>query len=168
MAATARHNAEVTEPRWLDPQEQQAWQGFVKITRLLFARLDHELTNRSGLSHSDYVVLVVLSTRSDRKMRMGTLAELTGESRSRLSHHIARMEESGWVRREDDRTDRRGSVAVLTDAGFATLEEAAPGHVEDVRHHLFDHLSRAEVQMLATLTTKVNTALEQSPGGRRA
>jgi DNA-binding MarR family transcriptional regulator len=158
----------VTEPRWLDPQEQEAWQGFVKITRLLFARLDHELSNRDGLSHSDYVVLVVLGNQEDRRMRMGGLAELTGESRSRLSHHVARMEETGWVRREDDRSDRRGSIAVLTDAGFAMLEKAAPGHVEDVRHHLFDHLSPAEVHMLAELTAKVNTALEESPGGRRA
>ncbi|WP_163512310.1 MarR family winged helix-turn-helix transcriptional regulator [Fodinicola acaciae] len=149
------------EPRWLDTQEQAAWLGFVKITRLLFARLDQELSARSGLSHSDYVVLVVLSAQSDRRMRMGMLAELTTESRSRLSHHIARLEQAGWVRREDDATDRRGSVAILTDKGFATLEKAAPGHVEDVRRHLFDHLSAAEVRTLAEITAKVNAALER-------
>lgn len=148
-------------PRWLDTQEQEAWLGFVKITRLLFGRLDQELSGRSGLSHSDYVVLVVLSAQSDRRMRMGALAELTTESRSRLSHHIARLEQVGWVRREDDASDRRGSVAVLTDDGFAKLQKAAPGHVEDVRRHLFDHLTAAEVRTLAEITTKVNAALER-------
>ena len=149
------------EPRWLDAQEQEAWLGFVKITRLLFARLDQELSGRSGLSHSDYVVLVVLSAQSDRRMRMGLLAELTTESRSRLSHHIARLEQVGWVRREDDPSDRRGSVAVLTDEGFEKLQTAAPGHVEDVRRHLFDHLTAAEVRTLAEITAKVNAALER-------
>jgi DNA-binding MarR family transcriptional regulator len=158
----------VTEPRWLDSQEQEAWQGFVKITRLLFARLDHELSNRNGLSHGDYVVLVVLSAQSDHQIRMGALAELTSESRSRLSHHVARMEAAGWVHREDDPADRRASLAMLTELGFAKLQEAAPGHVEDVRRHLFDHLSRAEIQLLAEMTAKVNTALEQPPDGRRA
>jgi DNA-binding MarR family transcriptional regulator len=149
------------EPRWLDAQEQEAWLGFVKITRLLFARLDQELSGRAGLSHSDYVVLVVLSAQSDRRMRMGQLAELTTESRSRLSHHIARLEQVGWVRREDDPSDRRGSIAVLTDEGFAKLEKAAPGHVSDVRRHLFDHLTAAEVRTLAEITAKVNAALER-------
>jgi DNA-binding MarR family transcriptional regulator len=72
---------------------------------------------------------------------MNELADATQSSRSRLSHAIARLEESGWVRRESCPTDRRGANAVLTDEGFAALAAAAPDHVESVRTHLFDQLS---------------------------
>ena len=53
---------------------------------------------------------------------------------------MARLEESGWVRRDSCPTDRRGAFAVLTEAGYAALEAAAPLHVESVRRHLFDRL----------------------------
>jgi DNA-binding MarR family transcriptional regulator len=79
---------------------------------------------------------------------MSSLAESSNSSRSRLSHAVARLEETGWVERRDCPTDRRGQVAVLTDKGFAALEAAAPGHVRGVREHLFDRLTREQVQQL--------------------
>ena len=42
----------------------------------------------------------------------------------------------------------RGSLAVLTDEGFAALEAAAPLHVESVRRHLFDVLSPRHLTQL--------------------
>ncbi|GAB3802947.1 hypothetical protein GCM10027605_23810 [Micromonospora zhanjiangensis] len=83
---------------------------------------------------------------------MSELAEATSSSRSRLSHAVARLEESGWVRREDCPTDRRGQIAVLTEKGFGVLSAAAPGHVESVRENLFDLLSPAQVDQLRDIT----------------
>ncbi|HEY0700749.1 MAG TPA: MarR family transcriptional regulator, partial [Micromonospora sp.] len=96
--------------------------------------------------------LVRLSETPGRRLRMTELAEVTGSSRSRLSHAVARLEESGWVRREECPSDRRGQVAVLTDAGYAALAAAAPGHVEGVRRHLFDPLSPAQVDQLRRIS----------------
>ena len=79
---------------------------------------------------------------------MSELADATQSSRSRLSHAVARLEELGWVRRQACAEDRRGSLAVLTDEGFAALEAAAPLHVESVRRHLFDLLSPAQLTQL--------------------
>ena len=42
--------------------------------------------------------------------------------------------------REPSEHDRRVTLAVLTDAGRATLEAAAPVHVAGVRRHFVDHL----------------------------
>ena len=61
---------------------------------------------------------------------------------------LHRMEEAGWVRRRPCPSDRRGQLAELTDAGMATLEAAAPSHVEEVRSLLFDGLSRDQQQAL--------------------
>ena len=79
---------------------------------------------------------------------MSDLASRSLSSRSRISHAVARLEEFGWVRREMCPTDKRGQLAVLTDEGFAKLEEAAKGHVGAVRCHLFDQLTPEQVQQL--------------------
>jgi DNA-binding MarR family transcriptional regulator len=71
------------------------------------------------------------------------------------------MEQSGWVRRESCPSDRRGAFAVLTEAGFAALENAAPGHVEGVRRHVFDHLDAAGVSQLAAITSKLADELNK-------
>ncbi len=52
------------------------------------------------------------------------------------------------MRRQVCEDDGRGQLAVLTDEGFAALEEAAPVHVEGVRTHLFDQLSPEQVRAL--------------------
>ena len=67
---------------------------------------------------------------------MSELADAVHQSRSRLTHTIARMEKAGLVVRTTCPTDRRGVWAELTDAGFTVLAKAAPGHVAAVRRHL--------------------------------
>lgn len=140
------------EPRWLDAEEQRAWRAFAAATVLLFDQLDRELLRDAGMPHAYYVVLARLSEAPGRAMRMSDLAERSQSSRSRLSHAIARLEEKGWVRRESCPTDRRGTVAVLTDEGFAALEAAAPRHLAGVRAHVFDQLTTAQVEQLRQIS----------------
>ncbi|MFC8615963.1 MarR family winged helix-turn-helix transcriptional regulator [Micromonospora purpureochromogenes] len=138
--------------RWLDPDEQRTWRSFLTASRALMDTLDRELQRDAGMPHAYYEILVRLSEAPGRQLRMSELADLTGSSRSRLSHAAARLEAAGWLRREDCPTDRRGQVAVLTDDGFAVLAAAAPGHVEGVRRHLFDALSPAQVDQLRRIS----------------
>jgi hypothetical protein len=86
--------------RWLDLDEQQTWRTFLSASRLLMETLDRELRHDAGIPHAYYEILVRLSEAPGRKLRMSDLAEATGSSRSRLSHAVARLEESGWARRE--------------------------------------------------------------------
>ncbi|WP_346349066.1 MarR family winged helix-turn-helix transcriptional regulator [Rhizohabitans arisaemae] len=134
--------------RWLDDDEQQTWRAFLMGTQALFDALDRELQRDAGMPHAYYRILVVLSEAPDRSMRMSTLAEATGSSRSRLSHAVTRLEAMGWVRRESCPGDRRGQLAVITDRGYEVLTRAAPGHVEGVRRHLFDLLTPEQVGSL--------------------
>ncbi len=145
----------MTPVRWLDDSEQQTWRAFLGATRLLFDELDRELQRDAGMPHAYYEILVRLSEAPGRTLRMSELARDVLFSRSRLSHAVARLEERGWVRREDDPNDKRGALAVLTDEGFAVLEAAAPGHVEGVRRHLFDQLSPAQVGQLHRISQAV-------------
>jgi DNA-binding MarR family transcriptional regulator len=138
--------------RWLDPDEQCTWRAFLAASQALMETLDRELQHDAGMPHAYYVILVRLSETPERRLRMSELAQSVGSSRSRLSHAVGRLEQSGWVRREDCPTDRRGQVAVLTDRGFAALAAAAPGHVEGVRRHLFDPLSPAQIDQLRRIS----------------
>jgi DNA-binding MarR family transcriptional regulator len=145
----------MSEVRWLDEREQQAWRAFVAATQQVFDQLDRELQRDARMPHAYYQILVTLSEAPDRTQRMSELAEHTRSSRSRLSHAVARLVERGWVRRESCPTDRRGSLAVLTDDGLAALEAAAPGHVEGVRRHLFDRLTPAQIEQLLEISQSV-------------
>lgn len=135
--------------RWLDDDEKATWRLWIATTRLVEDALDRQMRSDSGMPHSYYEVLVRLSAATDRRMRMSELAETTLSSRSRLSHAVGKLEGLGWVRREACPEDRRGQVAVLTDAGFGALEQAAPGHVEEVRTRLFDALDAKQQAGLA-------------------
>ncbi|WDZ88074.1 MarR family winged helix-turn-helix transcriptional regulator [Micromonospora cathayae] len=138
--------------RWLDPDEQRTWRAFLTASRALMETLDRELQRDAGMPHAYYEILVRLSEAPQRQLRMTDLARASGSSRSRLSHAVARLETAGWVVRRDCPTDRRGQVAALTDAGFAALAAAAPGHVEGVRRHLLDALSPAQVDQLRRIS----------------
>jgi len=150
------------QPRWLTAEEQAMWRSYVESTQMLMDRLDQELQRDSGMPHTYYEVLVRLSEVPGRRLRMSALADRSMSSRSRLSHAVARLEENGWVRREICATDRRGQLAVLTDAGFAALAAAAPGHVEGVRTHLLDPLTPEQVKQLAQICAVIAERLRES------
>ncbi len=139
----------------MDVEEQRTWRSFLTANQLLFEQLDHELQRDANIPHGYYEILVRLSEAPDRTLRMSQLAERSQSSRSRISHAVARLEEVGWVRRETCATDRRGSLAVLTEKGFSALAAAAPGHVEGVRRHLFDGLSAEQVGQLRAISEAV-------------
>jgi DNA-binding MarR family transcriptional regulator len=147
--------------RWLSDQEQRAWRAFLAGSRRLFEQLDQELKTQ-GLTHDDYGVLVALSESPDDRLRMAELAERSVESRSRLSHHIGRLEAKGLVARASCPDDRRGAFAVLTADGRATIERVAPHHVAGVRHHLIDRLSPTELETLAAVFARVDDALRDA------
>jgi DNA-binding MarR family transcriptional regulator len=135
--------------RWLSTDEQRAWRSYLEATKVLMDALDRQLQREAGMPHAYYEILVRLSEAEGRALRMSELADSTLSSRSRLSHAVARLEERGWVLREDCLTDRRGQIARLTDEGFAVLAAAAPGHVAAVRRLMVDVLTPAQLETIA-------------------
>jgi DNA-binding MarR family transcriptional regulator len=144
-----------TGPRWLDGAEDRAWRGWMRMRTLLHAQILRDLARESGLSGPDYDVLSTVSEAEGRRSRLGDLADRMAWSRSRLSHHITRMERRGLVTREDCDTDGRGAFVVLTDAGLRAIQAAAPGHVASVRRHFIDLLSREQLDALAEISQTV-------------
>ncbi|HEY8474023.1 MAG TPA: MarR family transcriptional regulator [Natronosporangium sp.] len=148
------------EARWLTDEEQRAWRHFLWASRCILDALDRQLQRDSGMPHTYYVILAMLSEAPGRTMTMGQLADAVQSSPSRLSHAVARLEESGWVKRTKRLPDRRTTLAVLTDAGFAALAAAAPGHVEAVRHYIFDRLTADQVRVLSDVFAALHEGLD--------
>jgi DNA-binding MarR family transcriptional regulator len=145
----------MSEPRWLSESEQWAWRTYQSATKLVNERLDRQLQHDSGMPTTYYEILVALSEAPERELRMSELAEFTKSSRSRLSHAIARLEENGWVARRSCPTDKRGAFAALTDDGMTAVEQAAPGHVAEVRAVLFDGLTEDQVRQLGQISEMI-------------
>lgn len=141
--------------RWLSPAEDRAWRGYRRMRTLLDLRLARDLAADSGLSEADYDVLSTLSEAPGGRWRASELAARLLWSSSRLAHHVGRMERRGLVARGAVDSDGRGAAITLTDRGRATLEGAAPAHVESVRRHLVDLLTPAEIDTLATISARV-------------
>jgi len=147
---------------WLTPAEAGAWRGYRRMRALLDLRLGRDLAADSGLSEPDYDVLSHLSETPDRRIRLGDLAAHMLWSRSRLSHHLARMQQRGLVEREDCADDGRGSVVTLSAQGWAVLVEAAPHHVASVRRNFIDLLTPDEIAALDALSHRVVQRLAET------
>jgi len=150
------------EPRWLTDREMRAWLGYRRMRLLLDLHLARELMNQSGLSEPDYDVLSNLSAAPDRQMRLTDLAVHMRWSKSRLSHHVTRMQQRGLVERQECADDGRGSLLTLTPAGLQAIVDAAPGHVAAVRENFIDLLTDEEIDAFAEISHRVAARFEPS------
>jgi DNA-binding MarR family transcriptional regulator len=141
--------------RWLTEEEQRAWRGLLRMTSQLNARMNRQLLRDYGVSLADYDVLVVLSEAPEGRLRVFEVADALAWEQSRVSHQLARMQRRGLIAREDCASDGRGALAVLTEAGRAAIERAAPAHVETVRQLVFDGLTHDQLTALTEVTTRV-------------
>jgi DNA-binding MarR family transcriptional regulator len=146
--------------RWLNAKQQRNWRSFLSVAIVLPDIFSKDLQDAHDLTLSDYEILVRLSESPDRCMRMSELAERVMSSRSRLTHQFDRLIKAGLVSRTICEEDKRGFNAVLTEAGFNKLVEAAPLHVESVRGHLVDVLSDEEFAKLGEISRKIFQALD--------
>ena len=145
----------MAKPRWLDERQQRVWQGYLHLNQDLIAVLEQQLARESGLSGADYRVLHPLSEAPGGLLRARDLGAEIGWDRSRLSHHLGRMEKRGLVTREECAEDARGLMVRLTKVGRRAIEEAAPGHVAAVRRYFFDQLSSDEIETMAAAFDRV-------------
>lgn len=111
---------------------------------LLTDRLDDDLRRNYGISLTEYEILVRLSEREGRRLRMAQLADALAHSRSRVTHTVARLEKAGLVLRTTSPEDGRGVICGMTEAGWELLGQMAPVHVEGVRRHLVDLVSNED------------------------
>ena len=147
---------------WLDRKQLAAWIRLVAVLELLPGVLDTQLRRDADVNGFEYYVLAMLSEAPGRTLRMTALARQTNATLPRLSHVVSRLEDRGLVERFPCPEDRRATNARLTDAGWARVQEAAPGHVANVRHHVIDALSAEQIDQLVEIGDAILARLDPS------
>ena len=148
--------------KWLSAAEVDSWLSVVRMMTWLPWSIDQQLRRDSNLGMVEYQVMARLSQRPERTLRMSALADLANASLSRLSHLVKRLEDRGFVRREPDPADGRFTNAILTDLGFETLAEAAPGHVAHVRSLVIDVISPEQLRRLGLVADRITSRIDIS------
>ncbi len=159
---TESGNAQQATANWLTAEEQESWLAVVRLMTWLPWSVDQQLRRESNLAMVEYQVLAILSSSPDRMRRMSLLAEWTNVSMSHLSRIVSRLEGRGLVRREPDPTDGRFTNAILSDQGFQTVADAAPGHVAHVRSILIDVLSPERLRRLGRDADRIVSRIDRS------
>ncbi|MEU0785110.1 MarR family transcriptional regulator [Streptomyces sp. NPDC006173] len=141
-----------------DAEELRVWRDFVETAQALHDELAARLQQDSSLSPGDYAVLLALSEATGHTLRSSELAGAVGWERSRLSHHLGRMERRGLIRRDKCVTDSRGAEVVLTDEGAHAFRAALLPHLRAIREVFVDSLSPERIAAVGDAMAALRTA----------
>lgn len=141
------------------PCELRVWRDYIETCETLRRELDVRMQEESGLSNGDYVVMLALNEAEGRTMRPSELAARIDWDRSRLSHHLGRMEKRGLIERRCCPEDSRGALVVLTDEGHSQFRRGSVPHLRDVREFFIDALTPEQLALLADATSAIRAGL---------
>ena len=139
-----------------------AWRAFIETSERMRSAIGSRLQSESGLSTGDYAVLLSLSEAPAGRVRSSDLADSVGWERSRLSHHLGRMEQRGLIRREECATDSRGAEACLTPAGAAAFRSASAPHLHAIQELFASALTREQLDAVADISAALSAHLDQT------
>jgi DNA-binding MarR family transcriptional regulator len=113
----------------------------------------------SGLGLSDCIALEALAEAPSCRMRMAKLGVACGVSMSGITRIMNRLDRQGLTQRITSPGDGRGSIATLTPAGHASLEQMRPAHLASVRRHIFDHLGDLDLACFTSSMGRIADSL---------
>jgi len=127
-------------PEPLTPTEELFWRALMRIVLSLPRQLQDDMVRATGLSASEYTVIMNLSEAPNRQLRMADLATATGLSASRTTRLVDSLQSHGLVAKRASAADGRSNLAELTSLGLTKLRSAWPVHVASVRGRVLDHM----------------------------
>jgi DNA-binding MarR family transcriptional regulator len=146
-------------------RELATWRALIDTTTELRRILGAQLLRESNLSPADYQVLLALSEADGGRLRSSELAASIDWERSRLSHHLGRMERRGLIRRDDCATDSRGAEVSLTDGGAGMFRGATAPHMRAIKENFADALTREQFEALADILQALRRHLASGGDG---
>jgi DNA-binding MarR family transcriptional regulator len=152
----------------MTPRELAIWRSLIDTTAELRRALGAHLLQESSLSPADYQVLLALNEADGRRLRSSELAATIDWERSRLSHHLGRMERRGLIRRDDCATDSRGAEVSLTGDGAGMFRGATGPHMRAIKKHFADALTPEQFEALADILRALQNHLHPERTAARA
>ncbi|MBF4514185.1 winged helix-turn-helix transcriptional regulator [Plantibacter sp. VKM Ac-2885] len=141
--------------------ELQVWRAFIETSEQVRNAVAARLQEDSGLSTGDYTVLLALSEHPEQRIRSSQLATDIAWERSRLSHHLGRMERRGLIHRDAVAGDSRGAEVVLTAAGAQLFRAGSPPHLHAVQDVFVRALSPSQLAAVDDAMRSLSAHLER-------
>lgn len=129
----------------------EAWVNLIRGQSAAIRVINAQLVADHGLTINDFECMLLLARAEDRRLRRVDLAEQLILTASGVTRLLDGLEKEGWVDRAACATDRRVTYAVLTDEGYAKLQDASKTHVADLRTYFETRYSSEELEQLAAL-----------------
>ena len=139
----------------LDGAALAAWRSYLQSHASIVRVLDAELVAEHGMTTRDYEVLLYLAQAADRRLPMSALAESTMLTRSGITRLVDGLVAGGLIERVACPKDARVSYAQLTDPGHEQLRSAGCSHVRSIRRLFLEHFSAEELELLASLLSRL-------------
>ena len=143
----------------LSESELEVWRTFYSMRRHLDRALDLQLQRDSGVSASEWEILIALNDAPGRRLRIKDIARSIGWEKSRVSHLVTRMEKRELLGRAECEADARSSWIGLTANGRRAVLGAMSGHVAAIRRYFFDVLDDDEAASLSSVSHRVIEAI---------
>nr|WP_243751911.1 MarR family transcriptional regulator [Leucobacter weissii] len=140
------------------------WRDYIETSGAVKHALAADFQATSGITPSDYGVLLALSEAPERRLRSSELAKVIGWERSRLSHLLGRMERRGLIERRRVAGDARGAAVQLTDDGARLFRKSSASHLRVVREVFIDAFTPEQLDAMRVATQ----ALREHLSGRAA
>ncbi|RAW09560.1 MarR family transcriptional regulator [Paenibacillus taichungensis] len=137
----------------LNEDEMRLWNTWKGSFKRVFGSVVKEMSEYTGLSEGDFGVLDRLVQFGDGKLRQQELADSMDWDKSRLSHHLTRMEKRGLVLRKPLDTDR-GVQVIITSVGKSALDEALPIVSKAIRKYFLDLLTDQDIKSITELAER--------------
>lgn len=151
MAQVMTRKKEQSDYRWLSDQENEVWRKVVAATMLTAPMLEADLQKAGSLSFFEFQVLCSLK-EADGSLTMSQLAERCNCSLSRLSHVARKLEERGAIERDQADSDKRVTMAQLTEQGSNDVQRVEGKYAESVRRRVLDGLTEEGLSALEELS----------------
>ena len=141
--------------------DSKAWRAFHKIGTSLLPHLGRQITNHSGISGAEYVVLVSLSELTEPSVNLNRLAQGLGWEISRMSHQISRMEVAGLVKKTKNLADSRCFDVSITARGRKIAESAIPLQSKEINHCFSEVLTQSQMKSLIEISEAISNHMKQ-------
>jgi DNA-binding MarR family transcriptional regulator len=140
----------------LSPEELEIWHAWKSMYAMAVSRIVQEISENTGLSEADFSVLSRLSDLGMGQLRQQELADSMKWSKSRLSHHLTRMQARGFIKRKPMESES-GVLVIITEVGQSAIDDARPIHAAAVRRHLLNYFSPHDIQVFRGVAARLES-----------
>ena len=141
--------------------DSKAWRAFHNIGSRLLPHLSRQITAHSGITGSEYVVLLALSELSAPTINLNRLAISLGWETSRMSHQITRMQDAGLVRKVQSESDARCFEVGITSHGRTFISAAIPRQSKEINHCFSDVLTEQQMKTLIEISEAIDAHMKE-------